>query len=143
MNRFAIAALAGVALLASASASQAQRGARRSDSARVERRREGRGPGQALFQGIQLSDAQKTRIKAIRDSLQPQHQAMRESMKALREKQQRPDSAMRQKWMELAQREQSAIRDVLTADQRVKFDENVKTLREHKGRFGRGHFGQH
>lgn len=111
--------------------------------------RDGRRGGQhgrrALLRGVKLTDAQKTQMKAIRARYQPQYKALGESMRpALQEARaarQRGDTAAtkaafartegdRARLRALREREQSEVRGILTAEQRVNFDRNVAQLRD-------------
>jgi Spy/CpxP family protein refolding chaperone len=114
--------------------------------------RGGRGPGHGvraergeLMKDLNLSDAQKTRIKAIHEKYRTQFKAMRDQNRPKLnpgQTRQRPDSATREqfrrnreRWMQrsqtLRQQEQNEIRSVLTADQRAKFDSRVAERRKH------------
>lgn len=119
--------------------------------------REGHGFGRDL----NLTDAQKTQIKAIRQKYQPQNQALRDRakpfMEAARAARQKGDSAGFRSNMEKAKQvmesgqsfrsqEQAEIRAILTPEQQAKFDAREKAAAEHRakgekkgwGRKGRG-----
>jgi periplasmic protein CpxP/Spy len=93
----------------------------------------GRG-ARALFKGIDLSDAQKQQLRAIREKYQPQMKAFRDKMHAQREQsggeRQRPDSATFAQMRDLMQRQQADIRAVLTPAQQKTFDANVAEMRQ-------------
>ena len=89
----------------------------------------GRGEGR-LMKDLNLTDAQKTKIKAIHAKYQPQFKALRdqgktqfESMRSARQKGD-TSAAARQRFQQ--QREQAEVRAVLTADQRAKWDAAAK-----------------
>lgn len=115
---------------------------RRSGAPQGESRRGGRGPGfgRGLLQGITLSSTQQEQLRALQqrfvaqrpDSLRPR---LRDgAMRTQGATRARPDSAARVAM--IAQRQQefdrhaSEIRNILTADQRTTFDQNVRTMRE-------------
>jgi Spy/CpxP family protein refolding chaperone len=116
--------------------------------------REGRGFGRDL----NLTDAQKTQIKAIRQKYQPQNQALRDRakpfMEAARAARQQGDSAGFRSNMDKAQQvmqsgqsfhaqEQAEIRAILTPDQQAKWDAREKAAADHRGKGGKawGHKG--
>jgi len=119
-------------------------------------RREGNGGRGRLFRGITLSDAEKTRVKAIRAKYSTEARSLRESMRpAMQEMQaarQKHDSGAmkaarertaseRQNLQALMQRERAEIRSALTAQNQQVFDANVKALeqrRAERGKNGRG-----
>lgn len=80
-----------------------------------------------LLGGIQLTDAQKASIKTIHAKYEPKMVAIRDSMKANREAGVKPVAAdpLRTRAMNLAKQERAEIRAVLTAEQQVRFDQNV------------------
>ena len=98
--------------------------------------REGRGFGRDL----NLTDAQKTQIKAIRQKYQPQNEALRARAKpfmdAARTARQKGDTAAFRSNMEKAHQvmqsgsyhtqEQAEIRAILTPEQQAKFDAHAK-----------------
>lgn len=101
----------------------------------------GRNPA---LRGITLTDAQKTQVKAIVDRFAAERAPWRDSVRALHQSRQRPDSAMQARMMASHAAEQAAIRDVLTAEQRVAFDRNVANMKERRARRmdgDRGHRG--
>jgi periplasmic protein CpxP/Spy len=118
--------------------------------------REGRGFGRDL----NLTEAQKTQMKAIRQKYQPQNQALRDRakpfMEAARTARQKGDSVAFRSNMEKAQQvmqsgqsfhtqEQAEIRAILTPEQQAKFDAHQKAAAEHRangGKKGWGHKGQ-
>jgi Spy/CpxP family protein refolding chaperone len=108
-----------------------------------------KGPGRE-FADLNLTDAQKTQIKAIRDKYKTQFQSLRTQQKPLmdaaRAARQKGDTAAfrsnMQRARDLAQpvrtQETNEIRNVLTADQRTKFDARQKEMAEHRGQWGKG-----
>jgi len=102
----------------------------------------GRGEGR-LMKDLNLTDAQKTRIKAIHSKYQPQFKALREQGKtqfeSMRSARQKGDTsaAARQRFQQqreqfrtradaIRKQEQAEVRAVLTADQRAKWDAAAK-----------------
>jgi Spy/CpxP family protein refolding chaperone len=98
-----------------------------------------------LFRGVNLTDAQKSQVKVIRERYQPQFKALRDSVRPAFEQaraaRQRGDTlAARQAWAqtggerqrmrELMQREAGEVRAILTPDQQKVFDQNVAAMRE-------------
>lgn len=140
---------------------QGQMGARQG----MGRRGFGRGHGDGkLMKDLNLSDAQKSRIKTIHEKYRPQFEALRKQnepqFKAMRDARQKGDTSaatrarfrsqmeqFRTRSQALRQQEQSEVRAVLTADQRAKWDAAAKERQarfqdrqQHKGdrRQGRG-----
>jgi Spy/CpxP family protein refolding chaperone len=117
-----------------------------------------RGPGgrDGFGRDLNLTDAQKTQIKAIRQKYQPQNEALRTQakpyMEAAKAARQKGDTAAFRSNMEKAHQlmknasyrtqEQAEIRAVLTPEQQAKFDARAKERAEggHKGwgRKGKG-----
>lgn len=153
MSRFHTIALglalcAGTAMTANAqtasSATRADTTAITGHHNRHQERRSARERGdQALFKGIDLSSAQKTRIDSIRSKYRGESQSLREqmepAMKDARAARQSGDSAKikearanmstsRDKMMALRKQEMGEIRGVLTPDQQSTFDKNVTKL---------------
>lgn len=90
---------------------------------------QGRGQGrqmEALMQGITLTDVQKASVDSIVQAYRAQMPAMTPG--------QPPDSAARAKRMEIMQKQNTAIRAVLTPEQQTTFDKNVETMRQNMGR---------
>ena len=115
--------------------------------------REGRGFGR----DHNLTDAQKTQIKAIRQKYQPQNQALRDRakpfMEAARTARQKGDSAGFRSNMEKAKQvmqsgqsfhsqEQAEIRAILTPEQQAKFDAHQKAAAEHRANGGKKGWGR-
>lgn len=100
---------------------------------------------------LNLTDAQKTQIKAIREKYQPQNQALRTQAKpfmdAARAARQKGDTVGFRTNMEKARQvmqggqsirtqETAEIRNVLTSEQRVKFDAKQKEFAERRAKGG-------
>jgi Spy/CpxP family protein refolding chaperone len=115
--------------------------------------REGRGFGRDL----NLTDAQKTQIKAIRQKYQPQGQALRDRakpfMEAARTARQKGDTAAARSNMEkfrqvmqsgqsFRTQEQAEIRAILTPEQQAKFDARQKAATEHRTKGGKKGWGR-
>ena len=109
----------------------------------------GRKGGRDFMADLNLTEAQKTQIKAIRDKYKPQMQALRAQEKpyidAARAARQKGDTAAFRSNMQQARnvsqslrtQEMNEIRNVLTADQRAKFDARQKERAEHTGKWGK------
>ena len=117
---------------------------------------EGRGGpgGGLLFKDVNLTDAQKAQVKQLHESQKAKMDANRDAMKKqfdeARAARQRGDTTAaraimqrNRQAMEAARaQEVAAIRNILTADQRVQFDKNVAELKQRDAqrgdRFGKG-----
>src|SRR3954471_16524222 len=119
---------------------------------RGEARMRNGGEGFGLGRDLNLTDAQKAQIKAIHEKYRPQNQALRERAKpfmdAARTARQNRDSVAVRTNMEKARQvmqsgqsirtqETAEIRNVLTAEQRVKFDAKQKEFAERRAKGGR------
>ncbi len=172
MSRFHTIAL-GLALCAGAAVTanaQAAGSAAKSDTTAITRHhnrnqmRSGRMErgDRALFNGINLSSAQKAKVDSIRSRYRGESKSLREQMapemKNARAARQSGDStkiqaarqsmsASREKMMNLRQQEVSEIRGVLDPSQQTTFDKNVEQLknRMHESRSAHtaGHGGAH
>lgn len=133
---------------------QRQRGERGDRAERGMRR--GGGGELALLKGITLTDAQKTRLQALRREQEPQMEKAREqfraAMKEARDARQRGDTATARARMEQVrtqmerQRQQhiATLRGILTAEQQKQFDANVAAWKDREPRGGmRGERGMH
>ena len=92
-----------------------------------------RGPmmaARALLRGIDLTDAQKTKIRDIALKYRPRHEAFADTMRANRELGIRPDSTQLAKRMQILAQERAEIRAVLTAEQQKTFDANVAKMQD-------------
>lgn len=90
----------------------------------------GRG-GMMLFEGITLSDAQKAKIDSIQS-------AGRARMQGMMQPGSPPDSAARATMRQEREAQQTAMRNVLTADQQKTYDANVAKMRERMQQRGPG-----
>jgi Spy/CpxP family protein refolding chaperone len=157
MPRFRSAAVAAALLLGFSTVAIAQGSSR--DSARAERvKRGGHGRmGRALFRGITLTDAQKTRLESLRESHKTQARTLREQlrpqMQALRDARQKNDTVAmrtsrsqlmqkREQLMALADRRRVEVRSILTPEQQSTFDKNSTELRD-RSKFRRQHRRHH
>jgi Spy/CpxP family protein refolding chaperone len=156
MRKAHVVGIAIISLLTVGAVAQAQTAApgapqtRQQGKGRVE---SGRG---RLLRGINLSAAEKARVKEIRGKYQTETKALRESLRPakqdMRAARERHDTvamnaarvrttADRQKLDALMQRERAEIRSVLTPEQQMQFDANVKQLEERRAgrKKGKGH----
>jgi len=117
-----------------------------------------RGPGgrEGFGRDLNLTEAQKTQIKAIRQRYQPQNEALRAQAKpfmdAARAARQKGDTAAFRSNMEKARQvmqsgqstrtqEQAEIRAILTPEQRTKFDARQKAAAERRAQGGKKGWG--
>jgi Spy/CpxP family protein refolding chaperone len=116
-----------------------------------------RGEGFGLGRDLNLTDAQKAQIKAIRQKYQPQNEALRTQakpfMEAARAARQKGDTAafrsnmakarqVMQGGQSIRTQENAEIRAILTPDQQAKFDAHEKAVaarRAEGGKKGWGH----
>lgn len=151
MRRTIVAGLALALTLGAASVSSAQQD-KRGDR---DMRRDGMG---MMFKGIELTDAQKEQLKAVRqkhgmsEAAKTQFKAQHEAMKALREKgdtaalramRSQMHEQMKQRHEQMQQHHDAMISDVrgiLTPAQQEIFDKNVTTAKEHMKEHGRDGF---
>jgi len=146
---FAIAGILSIGTVAQAQSTttqpQHQRHATRNEL------RGGRGRA-GLLRGITLSDAEKTRVKAIHAKYSTEAKALRESLRPVmqeaRAARQKHDSAAvkaawdrtagdRQKLQALMQRERAEIRSALTPENQKVFDANAKTLEQRRAKWSK------
>jgi Spy/CpxP family protein refolding chaperone len=155
MSKFRTAALSAVAVVGLAMSAGAQVPARQDTAYRGMRgahraghmgargpRAAQRGEGRMIAQ-LNLTDAQKARVKAIHEKYLPQFRTLRDQAQAqfsaVREARQKGDTSaaarqrfqaqreqFRQRSTALRQQEQNEIRAVLTAEQRAKWDAAAK-----------------
>ena len=100
-------------------------------------RRAGPGKGQGyLFAGIDLTDTQKTRIKAIHESYRPRMQAVRDSARVAKQDgvTNAADSTFRLRHEALMTAQRAELRAVLTTEQQARFDVNAKRMEDRMGR---------
>ena len=156
-----LALVAGTAVVASAQATQPAQPAQQQHAHRAERGRMGKKLGRALFHGIKLTDAEKGRVKAVREKYKPELKQLRESAKpqlqALRAARQKGDTAaMKELWAKsAATRSQGAavldrmradLRAALAPEHQAQFDQNVNTLKARvaaRATKARKHLGRH
>lgn len=135
-SRLALVAVLAAAALASAAPAAAQgRGRGGSDVSRTDDDKRGgmRMQGMPrLLGGIQLTDAQKTRIRDIHLKYQPRQQALRDTVRANVMAGIRNDSTMRLKMQQVALAERNEIRAVLTVEQQKTFDANVAKFEDRR-----------
>jgi Spy/CpxP family protein refolding chaperone len=122
-------------------------------------RRGGPGGAGALLKGITLTDAQKTRLEALRKEQQTEMKKSREQfgavMKEARDARQRGDTVTARAKMDQVRTQMNAQRDrqiaslrtILTAEQQKQLDANVAQMKERGSQRGekgghRGHDGQ-
>ena len=91
---------------------------------------------QMLFQGIELSAEQKTRVEQVREHFSPQLRKLREEMQAARAGGQRSPESM-QKMMALNLEQRDSLRAVLTDAQKPVFDRNVTEMQARRPGGGR------
>lgn len=144
--------VAGVASLAEAQAPQADRNQR----SRAEGRRAGKDGARGMrgvLRGIQLSDAEKTALQAVRQKYGSQFQTIRESMRpdfeAARAARQRGDTAAaraafartadeRAQLVALTDRMHADARAALAPEHRAQFDANVARMKERMANRAKG-----
>ncbi|MDQ3697695.1 MAG: Spy/CpxP family protein refolding chaperone, partial [Gemmatimonadota bacterium] len=103
----------------------------------------------ALLRGIELSDAQRTQVEAIRQRYAADFKAVRDSMRPAleqaREARQRGDSVaahaalertavQRRQMSALSERVAADLRGILTPEQRTLFDTNLAAVKERAGK---------
>jgi Spy/CpxP family protein refolding chaperone len=153
---FAIAAILSVGTVAPAQSTTTQPQQPRHAARRAMRGGQGRG---GLLRGVTLSDAEKTRVKAIRakyaDETKTLRESLRPAMQDVRAARQKHDSVAvkaawdrtasdRQKLQALMQRERAEIRAALTPENQKVFDANAKALEQRRAegrKNGRGERG--
>ncbi|NUO64575.1 MAG: hypothetical protein HOQ34_13470 [Gemmatimonadaceae bacterium] len=113
-------------------------------------RGEGRGMhGAALMRGVDLTDAQKSQVKAIHLKYQAQVDSIRDAnkpaMEEARAARERGDTTAaraafekgRTQFEALREQELNEVRGVLTADQQKTFDANLQRMKSHQGQHGK------
>ena len=89
----------------------------------------GRGGGsRMLFNGIDLTDAQKDQVQKIMEKYRAERQALMPAGGGAPSGP--PDEATRAKMKELSEKSQTEYRAILTADQQKVFDKNVADMKE-------------
>ena len=84
----------------------------------------------ALLRGIELTDAQKVRMRDIHLKHRARHEAMGDTIQANRAVGIRPDSTMRLRREQMVAQERAEMRAILTAEQQKTFDANVTKMQE-------------
>ena len=141
---FAVAAILTVGAVAEAQSTTTQPERQRNEMGRGNRGGPGRG---GLLRGITLSDAEKSRVKAIHAKYSTEARSLRESMRPamqdVRTARQKRDSAAvkaawektagdRQKLQALMERQRAEIRAALTPENQRVFDANAKQLEQRR-----------
>ena len=160
MRKNRVIGLAMVAVLSVGTLAQAQSATTQPEH---QRRGMGRGdrvgPGRGLLRGITLSEAEKTRVQAIRTKYDAEAKSLRESlrpaMEEMRAARQKRDSvamkavweksaADRQKLQVLVQRQRADVRAALTPENQKVFDANAKQMEQRRAQWnerGKGERG--
>jgi protein CpxP len=148
IRTFALAAVAAAALAGSAQAQSTTAATQNRGVAGQRGQGRGRGDEMGMFRDLNLSDAQKTQIKAIRARYKTQRDASRDQSKpfleAARAARQKGDTAGFRANMEKArqtsggirQQEMNEIRGVLTPEQRTKADAAMAQRKQERGQRG-------
>ncbi|HUQ83471.1 MAG TPA: Spy/CpxP family protein refolding chaperone [Gemmatimonadaceae bacterium] len=125
-----------------------QKGERGDRGDRGMRRRGDGGPEGALLKGITLTDAQKTRLKTLREEQRTETQKTREqfgaAMKEARDARQRGDTVAARAKMEQVragmekqrERQVASLRTILTAEQQKQLDANVAEWKDRAAKGG-------
>ena len=107
------------------------------------------GPDGFLLRGITLTEGQRAQIaqlnKTQRDAFEAKHESRRTEIEQVRAARQRGDTAAvraamqknRQEMVQARAQHAAAIRNLLTAEQRVQFDKNVAELQQRESERGR------
>lgn len=119
-------ALAGAALVSVASVASAQ-GPQGGPPQGGQQGGRGAGGSRMLFNGIDLTDAQKDQVQKIMEKYRAERQAL---MPAGGQQAGPPDEATRAKMMELSTKSQAEYRAILTAEQQKVFDKNIADMKE-------------
>lgn len=128
--------------------SDSARGAKAPGARRERFEKRGGAPDGFMLRGITLTEAQKTQLKTLRQSERTKMAAQRESgqkgFDEIRAARQRGDTAaaralaqkQRQEMAQARQQHVAAVRNILTAEQRVQFDKNVAELKQRQAERG-------
>jgi Spy/CpxP family protein refolding chaperone len=164
MRSFALRALSlgtaltlGAAVLSAQAPAQARRGAqdRQQQSQARADRMDRAGGARAVFRGITLTEAQRTRVREVQQRYAQQRRELAGQARAarpdsaLRADRQRPDSAaraalrtqreaMRSRMQQLTDRQFADLRTVLEPSQQATFDRNVSELKQRVAQRGQG-----
>jgi len=124
-------AIAGVAFLgvASVAGAQAPQGGPPPQGGQEGRRMGPGGMSKMLFNGIQLTDAQKTQVQQIAEKYKAEREALRPAGGQM---QGPPDDATRAKMDEIRNKSNAEYRAILNADQQKIFDQNVADMKARK-----------
>ncbi len=119
--------------------------------------RRGPGGGHGFGRDLNLTDAQKTQMKAIHQKYQPQNQALRDRakpfMEAARTARQKGDSVafrtniekarqVMQSGQSIRTQETAEIRAILTPEQKARFDAHQKAAAERRAKRGEKGWGR-
>ena len=141
MSKSYVLAVVVASLVSGASFAKAQTATPAPQAARHAMRGGMRGEHRGALKGITLSDAEKAKLKAVREKYAPEQKKLAESMKpamqearALRQKGDtagaraviEKNKAGREQFQALRTREQADIRAALSAENQKLFDQNVK-----------------
>src|SRR5689334_6983331 len=109
------------------------------------------GPGKGLMRGINLTDAQKAKLKDLRkdDKSNASNEQFRKAMADARAARQRGDTAaaraqmqaLRPQMEQARERQVAAMRSILTPDQQKQFDANLAAMKQHAGQRREGRDG--
>ena len=106
-----------------------QQGARRHGPGKHLKGPRGAKAAKAMFKGVNLTDAQKTQLKAVRAKYRPEREALHKQVKDRRASGQQPDStfraSVRSQARSLHERQLADVRAILTPAQRTTFDANL------------------
>lgn len=121
-------AIAGVAFLGVASVADAQapQGGSPPQGKEEGRKMGGGGGAKMLFNGIELTEAQKAQVQQISEKFKAQREALRSSGA---QTQGPPDDATRAKMDQLRNQSYDEYRAILNADQQKIFDQNLATMK--------------
>jgi protein CpxP len=124
------------------------RGAKAPGARRERFEKRGGGPEGFLLRNITLTEAQKTQLKTLRQSERTTAKAQgvngRKGFEEIRAARQRGDTAAaralaqkhRQEMAQVREQHVAAVRNILTAEQRVQFDKNVAEIKQRRAERG-------
>lgn len=137
MKAFRILALGAALVVGASTAATAQPPAGAPRTQADGRARRAHGFARALLKNVELTDAQKTQLRAINKKYAEQRQALVRDARGPRgtdAARQRPDSATRAqrfaRVQALAEQQRAEVRGILTAEQQRTFDANVAAFRD-------------
>ena len=162
MGKSYVLAVVVASLVSGASFAEAQTASPAPQAARHAMRGGMRGEHRGALKGIELSDAEKAKLKEVRQKYAPEQKKLAESMKpamqearALRQKGDtagaraviEKNKAGREQFAALRTREQAEVRAALSADNQKLFDQNVKDREARRAEWAAkgkgGHRGHH